>query len=219
MKRPIIIAIEGNIGTGKSTLLHNLEITTDSKIITCAEPIDEWLKIKNGEGETILKKFYDDPKKYSFSFQILILKTLNELMSRLIHDNPECEIILCERSILSSHYVFTKMLHHDGLMDEIEYQLYKDIFRGWCIDEIIPDKIIYLQASPEKCLDRIKKRQREGEEHISLEYLQKCNDYYDEFLTSHIQDIPLLVMNVEEDTETNGNWKTSLLTMFHSTSH
>ena len=73
MKKPIIIAVEGNIGTGKSTLLTKLKNQIgSSKIIFCQEPIDEWTKIKNKNGETILNEFYNDPKKYSFSFQIMI---------------------------------------------------------------------------------------------------------------------------------------------------
>ena len=63
--------------------------------------MDEWDKVKNKENETILKKFYDDPKKYSFPFQIMILKTMKGLLQRTIENNPQCEIILCERSILS----------------------------------------------------------------------------------------------------------------------
>ena len=128
MKKPTIVAIEGNIGTGKSTLLHYLKDHIDSsRIIFLQEPLDEWDKVKNKENETILKKFYDDPKKYSFPFQIMILKTMKELLQRTIENNPQCEIILCERSILSSRYVFTKMLYENGLMNDIEYQIYKDI--------------------------------------------------------------------------------------------
>ena len=186
-------------------------------MITCTEPIDEWLKIKDGEGETILKKFYDDPKKYSFSFQMLILKTINEQMLQMIHENPDCDIILCERSILSSHYVFTKMLHDDELMNEIEYQLYQDLFRIWCIKEIIPDKILYLQVSPEKCLDRVKKRRREGEEHISFTYLQKCHMYYEEFITLHINEIPVMILNAEEDQDSMDYEKMKLITTFFAT--
>ena len=188
MKKPTIIAIEGNIGTGKSTLLHYLEkqiITKSSfsSIIILTEPIDEWIKIKDTNGDSILTKFYNDPKKYSFAFQILVLKSMNELIVKTILENPECKIILCERSILSSHHVFTEMLYKDNIMNEIEHQLYQDIYHMWCINEIIPDMIIYLYATPEKCLDRVKKRNREGEQDISLHYLQKCNDYYDEFIT------------------------------------
>ena len=203
MKKPTIVAIEGNIGTGKSTLLHYLKDHIDSsRIIFLQEPLDEWDKVKNRENETILKKFYDDPKKYSFPFQIMILKTMKELLQRTIENNPQCEIILCERSILSSRYVFTKMLYENGLMNDIEYQIYKDIFDIWCTDDnILPDKIIYLYCSAEISLERIKNRNREGENDIDLEYLKNCDISYRNFLSlfngSDLPLIPILKINVE----------------------
>ena len=204
MKRPTIIAVEGNIGTGKSTLLNKLKNHIDSsKIIFCQEPIDEWTKIKNKNGETILNEFYNDPKKYSFSFQIMILKTMNDLLQNTIKNNPQCEMIICERSFLSSRYVFTKMLYNDGLMNDIEYQIYEDIFDSWYTNYLIPDKIIYLYSSTEICLQRIQKRSRNGENNIGIEYLQKCNDHYRDFLVLFngydLPMIPILKIDVEND--------------------
>ncbi len=67
-----IISIEGNIGSGKSTLLENLKkhYVTNENVIFLREPVDDWEKIKDKQGNTMLKKFYDDQEKYSFSFQI-----------------------------------------------------------------------------------------------------------------------------------------------------
>ena len=202
MKRPTIIAVEGNIGTGKSTLLNKLKNHIDSsKIIFCQEPIDEWTKIKNKNGETILNEFYNDPKKYSFSFQIMILKTMNDLLQNTIKNNPQCEMIICERSFLSSRYVFTQMLYKDGLMNDIEYQIYKDIFDTWCNNYYFPDKIIYLYSSAKICLQRIQKRSRNGENNIGIEYLQNCNDHYRDFLVLFngydLPMIPILKIDVE----------------------
>ena len=60
--------IEGNIGSGKSTLLENLrkQYTNHTHIIFLQEPVDEWEKIKDNEGNTMLKKFYANQEKYSF---------------------------------------------------------------------------------------------------------------------------------------------------------
>ena len=64
----LIVSIEGNIGSGKSTLLENLKKNVDknNNVIFLKEPVDEWNKIKDENGVTILEKFYSDQEKYSF---------------------------------------------------------------------------------------------------------------------------------------------------------
>ena len=68
-----IVSIEGNIGSGKSTLLANLKkhFNKNTNIIFLKEPVDEWSKITDENGTTILEKFYADQDKYSFSFQMM----------------------------------------------------------------------------------------------------------------------------------------------------
>jgi deoxyadenosine/deoxycytidine kinase len=68
-----IVSIEGNIGSGKSTLLENLRkyYGNNSHIIFLKEPVDDWEKIQDKQGNTILKKFYADQEKYSFPFQMM----------------------------------------------------------------------------------------------------------------------------------------------------
>jgi deoxyadenosine/deoxycytidine kinase len=69
------------------------------------------------------------------------------------------------------------MLYDDSYMNKMEYEIYKSLFDDWY--EIgKPDKIIYLDTSPEICFQRIEKRRRQGEACISLEYLQKCEKYH-----------------------------------------
>ena len=163
--------------------------------------MNEWLKIINKEGESILTKFYHDKKKYSFSFQILILKTMLELISNAMDNNPQCKLIICERSILSSRSVFAKMLYDDSYMNEIEYQIYESIFQKSSI--FIPNKIVYLQASPTTCLTRINKRVREGENKIDLHYLEKCDKYHKLWFDSIVDSIEILNINMDSDKDTN----------------
>ena len=68
-----VVSIEGNIGSGKSTLLHNLQeyYANVPEVIFLKEPVDEWEKIKDENGVTILEKFYKNQEKYSFPFQML----------------------------------------------------------------------------------------------------------------------------------------------------
>ena len=75
---PIIVSIEGNIGSGKSTLLrelkeHHQDFLQEHGIVIVQEPVDVWMNYLDPEdGESILKKFYDNPERYAFLFQLVI---------------------------------------------------------------------------------------------------------------------------------------------------
>jgi len=185
----IIIAFEGNIGAGKSTLISILQekLKFLQSIEFVLEPVDEWEKINDKNGENILQKFYENPKKYAFSFQLLVL------MSRykMIKDKISCQsyqsysscknkIILCERSVLTDHKVFAKMLYDKGYIDDIEYDIYK-YNENIVKKELNFVKYIYLRTSPVKCMERINKRNRIGE-NISFEYVKLCEKYHDDVL-------------------------------------
>ena len=86
----VLISIEGNIGSGKSTLLKIIRETyKDNKnIIFIDEPVNEWLNIKNSDNKNILELFYNDKKKYSFSFQILAYITrLRKILEAIKNNN------------------------------------------------------------------------------------------------------------------------------------
>ena len=71
----LIFSIEGNIGSGKSTLVNLLNkniLSIDNKtVVFIQEPVDIWNSIKDKNGTTILEKFYENQEKYAFSFQMM----------------------------------------------------------------------------------------------------------------------------------------------------
>ena len=174
---PKIISIEGNIGVGKSTLIDNLETYYKNEnienVIILREPVDAWtLFVDSKDNEKILTKFYNDPKKFSFSFQILVLKTILELLVETIEKNSNCKLIICERSILSSRHVFTKMIYDSSQMNELEYKIYESLFDEWVNSTVFtPSKIVYLNITPAVSYERIVKRSRVGENVIELDYV------------------------------------------------
>ena len=182
------ISIEGNIGSGKSTLLANLRehYKNNDNVIFLKEPVDEWAKIKDINGTTILEKFYADQEKYSFSFQMMAyvsrIKVLRDtLKEKTIGQEKKQYIIISERSLYTDKMVFAKMLYDSGKIEDVNYQIYLnwfDTFSG----EFPVHKVIYVKAAPEKCYARIAKRSREGEENIPLEYLTACSLYHDNML-------------------------------------
>ena len=106
-----IISIEGNIGSGKSTILKSLKkhLCNNNNIIFIQEPVDQWENIKDKEGNTILKKFYENQKEYSFAFQMMAYISRLSVLKIAIENNPEA-IIITERCLNTDRFVFAKML-------------------------------------------------------------------------------------------------------------
>jgi len=183
-----IVSIEGNIGSGKSTLLANLRhyYENNSNVVFLKEPVDEWEKIKDENGETILKKFYADQEKYSFPFQMMAyvsrLKVLRDTLKTIKNDSENRNIvIITERSLYTDKMVFAKMLYDSKKIEHVNYQIYLNWFDTFS-DEFPVNKVVYVKTSPEKCYQRIVKRSRTGEENIPLDYLASCSNYHDNML-------------------------------------
>ena len=163
----MLISIEGNIGSGKSTLVEYLKSL--GTYIFVDEPVSEWLSIKDKDGSNDLECFYKDQKENAFCFQILAYITrLKKLMDK-IKECPSNVIIITERSIETDRNVFAKMLYEDGFLSSIEWETYNYWFTTFK-DVSKVDLIIYIKTSPDKCLERINKRNRIEENSIKLDY-------------------------------------------------
>lgn len=208
MTVPIIINIEGNIGTGKSTILSELkkklEIEHPTDVIFLTEPVDKWDTIKDSQDISILKHFYQDSSKYAFPFQIMACCTRISNLKNTINNNPNCKIIICERSIEADANIFAQMLYDDNVMNEMEHKIYS-LFYNEHKELYKPDAYVYLDTNADTCLTRIKKRSRDGESSISLEYLQKCQQYHDRWLKDENIDTPLLTIDTNNDVTYNND--------------
>jgi len=173
-----IISIEGNIGSGKSTLFEKLKVyfANNKNIIFVREPVDIWESIQDENGTTILEKFYQDQIKYSFSFQIMAYISRINLLKETIKQHPGVTIIT-ERSLYTDKMVFAKMLYDTHKIEYINYQIYLNLFDTFKNDFNV-DNIIYIKTYPDICYNRILKRARNGENNISLDYLQLCDTYH-----------------------------------------
>ena len=186
MSRPLnkVFSLDGNIGSGKSTLLEVLkkevkELSYGKQVVFVDEPVNEWESIKDKDGVSILSKFYKDQKKYSFSFQIMAYISRLASLQKAMRENPHA-IIITERSIFTDRHVFAQMLHDDGLIEDVEFQIYCKWFNHF-MEDIGFCGMIYVNTDPEVCYERIKSRNRTGEETIPLEYLKKCDDYHKKY--------------------------------------
>jgi len=173
----VILSIEGNIGSGKSTIIEYLKNNFEDKnIIFLPEPVDEWEKIKDKDNNSVLQNFYADQKKYSFAFQMMAYISRLNLLRNTIKNNPN-KIIISERSLFTDKYVFAKMLYDSDNMNEIEYKIYNNWF-GSFLDLAPISKMIYLKTDPKISFERISIRNREGENNIPYEYIQNCHSYH-----------------------------------------
>jgi deoxyadenosine/deoxycytidine kinase len=203
-----IVSIEGNIGSGKSTFLKQLEAyflnKGHSHVIFVDEPVDEWNDIHDKKGDTILKKFYEDSEKYSFPFQMMafitrytkikkaFIKAMN-MKEETIYNSFEKynPIIVTERCLYTDKYVFAQMLYDDKKIEEINYIIYNKWFDEFA-RELPVHKIIYIDTKSNMCHERIAKRSRNGESNIPLTYLENCEKYHNSMVQKRVVDGTIL---------------------------
>ena len=202
----LIVSIEGNIGSGKSTLIskmqHELTHVGNTPVVYIDEPVRVWNTIMDKHGNNIIKKYYEDQKKYAFQFQMMAYITrITELRKAMEKYNGDC-IIITERSIETDKEVFAKMLYEKEILDNISYTIYlkwfEELSRGLKVDQLV-----YLKTEPETSLKRVIKRNRPGEV-ISLEYLQNCHERHERWLQKRDG---VLLLNGERDIDETFNYK------------
>ncbi len=172
---PIIIYVEGNIGTGKSTFLTQLDersLKNKYNYDVIYEPVDNWQQMG------ILEKFYSDPKKYCYLFQSYCLFTRFQLLQDI---DDRLDYVFVERSIFSDKYVFANGCKKLKQLDDIEYKIYDTWFNDFLVKHPINYYHIYLQVEPNICLERINSRNRGEETGISLEYLTLLHNQHEEW--------------------------------------
>jgi len=175
---PIIISIEGNIGSGKTTLckdLENIKLNLPHKIIY--ENVEEWCKHVNDEGKNIFELYYSNKEKYSYLFQSYVVCSRVHHILETIKKYPN-HIIICERSHLTDFHIFAKVLYSLKGMTSIEFKIYQEIFKTF---QLHITSTIYNKVDTDICVSRIKKRNRLGEQ-ITPEYIQILNEAHDNWL-------------------------------------
>jgi len=167
-----VITVEGNIGCGKSTLLKGLE---EIGVKVIQEPVDNiWHRF--------LPMLYEDPKRWGCTFQFEVFFWYQRLRDQIL---PEVlgkhSFVAIERSPHSSFHVFCKNLRNQKNVNDWEFDLLSRFFE---LTKWRPKKIIYLQAEPKKCVERIKKRNRKGEGDIDRGLIKDLHDLHEMFYAS-----------------------------------
>lgn len=173
------IAIEGPIGVGKTSLAERI-----------ADEFGGMLIKEQFEENPFLPDFYRDPTRHAFATQIFFLlqrfKQLSEIRSAdLFHD------------VIISDYIFEKDKIFAYInLSEPELRLYEDVERNLEADTPKPDLVVYLQATSEALIRRIRNRGRSYEKHIDEDYLDKLCQAYNYFFFNY-DSSPVLVVNTE----------------------
>jgi len=201
--KPLIICVEGNIGTGKTTLLNILNSFVEKSAI-CKEPVDEWISTSY-EGKNILDKFYHEKNRYAYMMQnIVYLTRINELITN-IKLNKNKNIIFCERSVFTDKNVFALQAYQDKQINGLEWIWYNKWFNSLnklLGKNIIPDGFIYLQCDPNISYERIKIRSRTEECDIPLEYIEKIHNKHEEWFKRMPNNL-FIKINCDNDFEKN----------------
>ena len=179
----MLISIEGNIGTGKTTLINILKqkFGKRNNVIFVDEPLQQWLDLKDSDGENILGKFYADQKRWSYSFQMHAFITRSKA---ILEQNTEDNVIIIERSVITDRNVFASLLNESGKISVMEWQLYIEWF-DWLtqhFSKVTTDKFIYLKANPEISYQRMVNRTRDEETNVPIDYLKQVAEKHDNWL-------------------------------------
>eukprot|EP00494_Astrolonche_serrata_P031574 UN31843 len=164
---PNVVSVEGNIGVGKSTLLKNLE---KEGYTVLQEPVNStWFKY--------LPLLYSDPKRWGCTFQLEVLHWFNKLRTLILPQlADQSKPIIIERSPQSSFYIFCQNLYDSGLMSEWEVEIIK---RTYDVVAWKPAQTIYLQIDPKVSCERIKERNRDGENEIDFELIRDLHNKHE----------------------------------------
>ena len=207
---PLIVSIDGNIGSGKSTIVSYLKLhfanycgskSNDCRVLFLNEPVSIWETICDESGKNIIEHFYENNERYSFAFQMMAYISRLSLLKKALKENYD--IIITERSIYTDKNVFAKSLYDSKKMSLIEYDIYMKWFDEFS-DILNKIKYVYIRTSPEICDMRVKSRARLGET-IPLRYLQDCHHYHDIWLNNpdKIARGEILVINGNEEANTS----------------
>lgn len=174
---PRYIAVEGPIGVGKTTLARRL-----------AQSFKYEMLLEDAQDNPFLERFYRDRRAAALATQLFFL-----------FQRAQKTQALRQAELFSSGRVADFMIEKDPLfarvnLDSDELELYDKVYRKLTIDAPRPDLVVYLQATADVLLDRIKRRGVRHEKSIDRGYLEQLNEVYSEFFL-YYDSAPLLIVN------------------------
>ena len=175
------VAIEGNIGSGKTSLSNLMSDEFNAKIV-----------LERFADNPFLPKFYEDQERFAFPLEMSFLA---DRYQQLTDDLAQFDLF--KNFIVSDYYIFKSLIFAQVTLQKEEYALYRKMFDIMYKEISKPDLYIYLYQNTDRLLENIKKRGRVYEQNIEASYLQKIHVGYTNFIKSE-QDLNTLIIDVSE---------------------
>ena len=177
------VAISGNIGAGKTALTEVLGEYYDWH--TVYEQVDD---------NPYLTDFYNDMRRWSFNLQVFFLSERFEQLEQIEEMDTS---VVQDRSIYEDAHIFARNLYEMGHMSGRDYQNYTNLFSIMTTYLSPPSLLIYLRASVPTLVDHIQQRGREFESTIRIDYLERLQGHYEEWIESYDRG-PKLIVDADE---------------------
>ncbi|SHF81144.1 2-amino-4-hydroxy-6-hydroxymethyldihydropteridine diphosphokinase [Flavobacterium defluvii] len=175
------IAFEGNIGAGKTTLVHKIADDFNAKTV-----------LERFADNPFLPKFYKDQNRYAFPLEMSFLADRYQQLS-----DDLAQFDLFKDFIVADYHIFKSLIFAKITLQEDEYRLYRNLFDIIYKEMPKPDLYIYLYQNTDRLLQNIKKRGRSYEQNIEAQYLDKINNGYLEYIKSQT-DLNVLIIDVSD---------------------
>ncbi|WP_046755100.1 2-amino-4-hydroxy-6-hydroxymethyldihydropteridine diphosphokinase [Kordia jejudonensis] len=193
------IAIEGNIGAGKTSLATKIAEDFNGKLI-----------LERFADNPFLPKFYEDNGRYAFPLEMSFLADRYQQIS-----DDLSQLDLFKDFIVSDYDIFKSLIFAKVTLQREEYKLYRKLFDIMYKEIPKPDLYVYLYQNTERLLRNIKKRGRDYEQKIPSEYLDKINNGYLEFIRTH-KDLNVKIIDVSDlDFVANSNDYQKIISEIH----
>jgi len=171
------IVVEGPIGAGKTSLARRL-----------SEHLGKELLLEDPDSNPFLGRFYEDPRRHALATQLFFLFQRTQQVAGLK------QIDLFNRGTVADFILDKDPLFASLTLSDDELHLYQQIYSHLMPQAPTPDLVIYLQAAPDKLVERVRKRGMAYERHISSDYLVRLADAYSRFFYQ-FSAAPLLIVN------------------------
>ncbi len=183
------IAIAGNIGAGKTTLTTLL-----------GKHFGWEVHYESTDNNPYLSDFYEDMQRWSFNLQIYFLNSRYRQILDILNGDVT---VVQDRTIYEDAYIFAPNLHDMNLLSERDFRNYLELFETMSSQIQPPDLLIYLRAGIPKLVSHIQKRGRDYEGNMSLDYLRRLNERYENWIESYKAGRLLIINSDEIDFEEN----------------
>ena len=192
----MIVATMGLIGAGKSTLTRMLR--EKHGYTTFMEPTSE---SEGASDNPFLEDYYKNPRRWAFTMQAFLLFERYKQFQEAHYRSLRGETCILD-STYYSDFAFALVQHDDGYFTEKEFDAYVSMHSALQPNLVYPDLIVYLDLSPNDTLERIRKRSRDCESSIPIEYLRHLYNAYQKILSALERRCKVVRIDARDNPET-----------------